>query len=135
MNEDPRVVSVHIHMNIPPKSDKWIAFLLIVGLGGLGYSQDTGFRLAPAGWLLDAVPIAVLLTLLYVIWSALCRALANRIRTSAHGMTACAVSNAIFGVFVVLTFFWLYTPVYTTRARIWIPTFPDPVPDTPSHQQ
>jgi hypothetical protein len=121
-------------LSIPPKADKWIAFVLIVGLGRLDYSRDGGFRMAPAGWLFDAVLIAVLLTILYVLWSALCQAVTRHIRKPPRGFTARTGSNAIFGVFVVITFFWLYTPIYTTRARIWISASPDdPAQDTASH--
>jgi hypothetical protein len=119
-------------MNIPPKADTVIVFVSILVMGRLDYSRDGGFRLAPAGWWLDAMLIAVLLTFLYVLWSALCRALGRRIRNLPRGFTARTVCNAIFGVFVVITFFWLLTPIYTTHARLWIPTSPDPVHDTPS---
>jgi cation transport ATPase len=105
-------------MNIPPRADKWIAFLLMVGLQRLHYSHPTGFSLAPSEWLLDEVAIAVLLTLLYVGWSALCRALARRLRTPVRGVTTRMCANATFAVFAVLAVVWLNTPLYTFKARI-----------------
>jgi len=105
-------------MTIPPRADKWIAFLLLVGVGRLHYSHPTGLSLAPSEWLLETVVIAVLLTLLYVGWSALCRALARRLRTPVRGVTARRCANATFAVFAVLTVVWLHTPLYTIKARI-----------------
>ena len=98
-------------MNIPPRADKWIGFLLIFGFGILYYSYQTGLGLPPAEWLLDAVVIAVLLTLLYVGWSALCRLLARRIRAPVRWLTVRLCANATFAVFAVLTFNWLNTPL------------------------
>jgi hypothetical protein len=112
-------------MNIPQKADKWIFFVCTFALGRVEYSRSTGLHFAPVEWLVDSVVIAVLLTLVYVIWCAFCRWLARRLRRPSISENVRTVSNAMFFALLMGALFLLVPPTYTTRARILIPTSAD----------
>jgi hypothetical protein len=122
-------------MNIPPKADTVIVFTSILALVLVDYVRRNSIHLVSIEGCGDALLIAVLSTVGFVIGCAVCRFLARRFLNNTNLGHVRAFSNATFCVLLMSAIFVLIPPTYTTRARIWIPTSPDPGPDTPSHQQ
>jgi hypothetical protein len=66
-----------------------------------------------------------------VIGCAVCRFLARRFLNNTNFGHVRAFSNATFCALLLSAIVLLIPPTYTTRARLWIPTSPDPAQDTP----
>jgi hypothetical protein len=125
---------VRIHMNIPPKADKWIALIVILGLAEFDYSRAADFQTVSLEWVLVAAVIAVLLAIWYGLWSALAGILARRIRARPSGFPTRSVSNARFVVFTGLVYVLAHTPLYTIKARINLEPAPSSPQSTPPRQ-
>jgi hypothetical protein len=122
-------------MNIPQKADKWIVFVATLVLAMVGDVRHPGFAGDPFLWCVGSVLIAVLLTLIYVIWCAFCRWLARRLRTDSLSKRVRFVSNTIFFALLILG---VFLPVRKVTVGLPAPvnhtTPPDRVPDTRSSQ-
>jgi hypothetical protein len=91
-------------MSIPQKVDKWIVFIVAIGLGAAdayrsrGVDAIDGFAIATA--------LALIITIVYLIWCAACRLLTRLrgVRRIFGNMRIFA--NIVFVAFVSIALFW-----------------------------
>jgi hypothetical protein len=93
-------------MSIPQRADKWIVFVLMVGLGTFyvsGHSLPDGHDLLPS--IATALTFGALLTAVYLGWCAICRLLARRLRVvPSSGQVRLVANGSFFAIMLALHF-------------------------------
>lgn len=121
-------------MKIPAQFDNWIVFGLSAPLSRIHYFPghavhfDPLHRIPIEGWL-DSVVIATLITIGYVMWSALGRWLLRRLAKSSISANGRMYMNAIFFLVIVVAIGLSWLPLDTATGRILIPFDADPPPE------
>jgi hypothetical protein len=114
-------------MKIPSQYNKWIVFGLSFVLSRIHYVPrhsvyfDPLHRPPTDRWL-DSVVIATLITISYVIWSAMGRWLSHRALRSWISQNVRALTNATFFVLIVVAICLPWPPSYTATGRVLIPS-------------
>jgi len=102
-------------MSIPAKTDKWIVFALMVGLGAFYVSRNT----LPEGsskiiWFATPITFGAVLTACYLAWCAICRWLSRLLRIVPASKSVRVFANGSFFALVLALNFLPLEPVTMT---------------------
>jgi len=104
-------------MTVPPKADKWIVFISTMTLALLHYALGTSLYIA----CVFSIAIAVILTMMYVLWCALGRFLARRLVIDPIAGRVRTVSNVTYAALLLGAAF-LPIPHFTVEIPVPVDT-------------
>jgi hypothetical protein len=93
-------------MNIPQKADKWVVFGLSLALAIFYYPRGPAIPSQPMFFTLFVSVIAMLGTICYLGWCALCRLFVRFWSRGVTPMRVRLVANSLFAIGVTLAVFW-----------------------------
>jgi hypothetical protein len=92
-------------MKVPERADKWIVFAAMLAIAAEDMYRSTGIDLQ--GRIVVSVLAAVILTIVYLVWRALCRLVMRILRKNQSSSGFVRIfANAVFSVAITASLLW-----------------------------